>query len=82
MSKLFNMWHNPTPQVPELEHKAPPGSPEWYAETAKFWHQMAEFWRQQEQFRNKQVRIQKQIMWLWAVLVGLLPVATLLVVNR
>jgi hypothetical protein len=80
MSKLFNRWHNPVPQVPEMDVNTTLGSPEWYAETAEFWRQMVEFWRQQEQFRNKHAKIQRDIRWLWAVL--LVTAAILLVVNR
>jgi hypothetical protein len=60
--KLFSRWHNP---APELDHKAPLGSPEWFAETT-------EFWRQQHQFWDKHARIQRDTMWLWAVVAALL----------
>jgi hypothetical protein len=29
--KLFNRWHNPAPEAPEMDNTAPLGSPEWHA---------------------------------------------------
>jgi hypothetical protein len=70
--KLFSRWHNPVPEAPEMDDTAPPGSPEWYAASAEFWGQMAQFWRDQEQFWDRYAKIQKDAMWLWAVVMLLL----------
>jgi hypothetical protein len=78
MNKLFSRWHNPVPQVPEMDNTAPLGSPEWHAASAEFWHRMAQFWRDQERFWDKHAKIQRDIMWLWAVVAVLLVTAAVL----